>query len=368
MKKKSILSALLAVLMCLTFFPLNTQARWFATEESHAQALKNLGLFRGVSDTDFDLERPATRVEAVVMLIRLLGCENEALSRHDWHPFTDVPAWANDYIGYAYAEGLSNGISATEFGTGDVSSAMYLTFALRALGYDDSQGDFTWSNPYDLARRLDLIRWNVDLENFLRADIATVSLATLQAPQKDFPLAHLADYLIFKGVFTYDKYYYTLEDIGESVGTMAEYHTLTVNRDGTPIESGYASDWSGDWSSGGSSEWSGSGSSDWSSGGSSDWSSGDTTRDTSGGSTGGTYRPHKNGNPYLGKWYDGIPSYDENGNQIYIVNTNTGKIHVQSCGSVRDIYDENKAVTTDPYGLMDYDSFFTKCGNCKRRW
>lgn len=340
MKKKNILSALLAVLMCLTFFPVNVGARYFTTEESHAQALKNLGLFRGVSDTDFDLERPATRVEAVVMLIRLLGRENDALSRHDWHPFMDVPEWANDYVGYAYAEGLSNGISATEFGTGEVNSAMYLTFALRALGYSDALGDFTWSNPYDLARQLNLIRWNVDLENFLRADIATVSLAALQAPQKDFPLAHLADYLIFKGVFTYDKYYYTLESIGESVGSMAEYHTLTVNRDGTPIESG----------------------------GSSDWAGGGVTRDTSGGSTGGIYRQHKNGNPYLGEWYAGIPSYDENRNRIYIVNTNTGKIHIQSCGSVKDIYDENKAVTTDPYGLMDHDSFFTQCGNCKRRW
>ena len=46
--------------------------------EEIAGELKTLGLFRGVSDTDFDLDRAPTRVEAVVMLVRLLGAETAA--------------------------------------------------------------------------------------------------------------------------------------------------------------------------------------------------------------------------------------------------------------------------------------------------
>ncbi|MBE6724966.1 MAG: S-layer homology domain-containing protein [Ruminococcaceae bacterium] len=235
MKSSQIISLLLAIAMLFCFLPTAVNARYIGVEESQAQALKSLGLFKGVSDNNFDLERPATRVEAIVMLIRLIGYEEEALAVHRWHPFTDVPNWADDYIGFAYNEGLANGISDTEFGTGTVSSAMYLTFALRALGYDDSRGDFTWSNPYDLARQLNLIRWNVDLDNFLRADIVTVSLATIQAPQKEYPLAPLADWLIFKQVFTYDDYYYAMESIGESVGNMSNYRSLSTGQEDLTI-------------------------------------------------------------------------------------------------------------------------------------
>jgi len=48
-------------------------------ETDLAEDLKELGLFKGVSDTDFALNRAPTRTEALVMLIRVLGKENEAL-------------------------------------------------------------------------------------------------------------------------------------------------------------------------------------------------------------------------------------------------------------------------------------------------
>ena len=360
MRNKRFLSLLLAVVLSVMVLPIGAYARNVSLEESHARALKQLGLFKGVSDTDFDLERPATRIEAIVMLIRLLGCENDALSYHRWHPFTDVPSWADDYVGYAYAEGLSNGISATEFGTGEASSAMFLTFALRALGYDDSIGDFTWSNPYDLAGELNLIRWNVDLDNFWRADIATVSLATLEAPMKEFPLAPLADYLIFENVFTYDDYYYALMSVGESVGNLSDYHTLSAEpevpsrtipeepaADPEPIyyeptnpEPTYTEPVNPE----------------------------PTYPEPT--YTEPVIRRHSSGNPYLGEWYPGIPPYDENGNKIYIVNTNTGKIHVQGCDSIDDMFDSHKAVTTDPDGLCSYDPFFSPCKKsfCTNHW
>ena len=47
------------------------------------------------------------------MLIRVLGKEPAAL-KSDWtHPFTDVASWADKYVGYAYENVLTKGVSAT---------------------------------------------------------------------------------------------------------------------------------------------------------------------------------------------------------------------------------------------------------------
>ena len=141
----------LALCLCLCMIFGLTPAVYAARDVSYAQTLaqdlKDLGLFRGVSETDFALSRPATRTEALVMLLRLLGQENQALSFEGTHPFTDVPGWADRYVAYAWENGLTNGVSATTFGTSDATCQMYATFLLRALGYNDARGDFTWNDP-----------------------------------------------------------------------------------------------------------------------------------------------------------------------------------------------------------------------------
>ncbi len=173
--------------------------------ESQASALKQLGLFKGVSDTDFDLGRAPTRTEALAMLIRVLGKEAEALNG-DWsHPFTDVALWADKYIGYAYKNGLTKGISSTEFGTGAANSDMYLAFVLRALGYNDSAGDFTWNEPDSLAKSIGILPSSTDLTNFLRADVVLVSWAALETNLSDGSKT-LAKKLENEAVFTSEDY------------------------------------------------------------------------------------------------------------------------------------------------------------------
>ena len=198
-----------ALLVCLCLFlgmaPAASAARSVDFEQTLAQDLKQLGLFQGVSETDFALNRAPTRVEALVMLIRVLGAESSAAGGSWYHPFTDVPSWANNYVGYAYENGLTKGISATAFGTGSATAQMYLTFVLRALGYSDSTGDFTWQDPYTLAEKLNLLPRCVDRSNFWRADVATVSYAALPAYLKDSGLT-LADKLMAAGVFTAESY------------------------------------------------------------------------------------------------------------------------------------------------------------------
>lgn len=139
--------------------------------EQIAENLKSLGLFVG-SDKGFELDRAPTRVEEVVMLIRLLGKEQTALSGNWTHPFTDVPAWADKYIGYAYENSLAGGIGGGKFGTDTPATAqMFATFVLRAMGYtDDTRGgtDFTYARAVDFAMDRGLIAGNGDIENFNR--------------------------------------------------------------------------------------------------------------------------------------------------------------------------------------------------------
>jgi len=181
--------------------------RDFVRETGAALRLKALGLFQGVGtnpdgSTNFDLGRAPSRTEALVMLIRLLGKDAEASSGSWKHPFTDVPGWANEEVGYAYEKGLTKGSSATEFGVGTASAMMYLTFVLRALGYSDAEGgEFTWDKPEELARSVGILPESVHLEEFLRADVVLISEAALSAKLKASDIT-LLERLTSEGVVT----------------------------------------------------------------------------------------------------------------------------------------------------------------------
>ncbi len=202
--RKRILSFFLCVVVCVGALPVGTLAagRDVTFEESLARDLKTLNLFKGVSETEFDLKRAPTRIEALVMLIRTLGKEQEALSGSWTHPFTDVPSWAEPYVGYAYQNGLANGVAKTEFGTSDATANQYLTFVLRALGYSDANGaDFTWNNPNTLATSVGILPAGTNLRDFWRADVVRISYAALSAYLKNSSTT-LAQKLITAGTFT----------------------------------------------------------------------------------------------------------------------------------------------------------------------
>jgi len=187
------------------------EGRDLSTAEALAADLKSLGLFKGASDTDFELGREPTRTEAIVMLIRLLGKESEALSSEYQHPFTDVEPWADKYIGYAYEMKLTNGSSPTEFGTEPATADMFLTFVLRALGYSDTDGvDFTSDKPLNiagqvLASQAGILPSSVNRKSFLRADVVLISYAALHAKIKGSSQT-LAQKLIADGVFTQEQF------------------------------------------------------------------------------------------------------------------------------------------------------------------
>lgn len=171
----------------------------------YADALHSLGLFQG-SLKGYELTRPATRAEGLVMLVRMLGEEGKAKAFRGTHPFTDVPAWANTYVAYAYEKGYTSGISKTQFGsTMQLRYLDYMTFLLRALGFSDRGGDFAWSSA-DQAAVDHGIQTAAEREQikkqgrFLRDHVAYTSYRTLFVKNQEGK--RLCDVLVQRGVFT----------------------------------------------------------------------------------------------------------------------------------------------------------------------
>lgn len=125
-----------------------------------ALALYSMGLFKGDGTgygSGYALERDATRLEGLIMFIRLLGEESAALAHTGSHPFSDVPNWASPYVSYAYEKGYTKGTGATTFGTTVTLTAQhYVTFMLRALSYVEEE-DFTWATAMDSAQNYGFI-------------------------------------------------------------------------------------------------------------------------------------------------------------------------------------------------------------------
>ena len=171
-----------------------------------AVGLYNLGLAQGydTTGTNFGLPDNMTRIQTVVQVIRFLGKEAEVKAGTYTHPFTDVPAWANNYVGYAYANNITSGRSATKFDPdGVVDEMQFLTFMLRAIGYSDAQGDFVWNNPFALAKQIKMNDSDTASATFVRGDAFRISWNALYATAKSGSPVY--DNLIKAGVFDLDK-------------------------------------------------------------------------------------------------------------------------------------------------------------------
>ncbi len=110
------------------------------TEQEAAQRLSYLGLLSGSGwkdgKIDFELERNLTKLETLILTVRMLGVETEVLENPAEHPYTDVPEWGSAYVGYFYENGVFAEEGPAEFlPDNNVSSEEFLTFMLYALGY-----------------------------------------------------------------------------------------------------------------------------------------------------------------------------------------------------------------------------------------
>jgi len=208
MKRKLFIIVIFATCLILFTYATASAADAPPDMEDAADKLHTLGLYNGVGGNadgtpDFALDRTTTRAEALTMFIKLIGKEAEALGGPWPMPFTDVPDWASPYIGYAYANNLTNGIGGSTFGSDcGVTATEFITLILRALDYSDGT-DFEWDRAWVLSDSLGVTdgRYNASTVDFLRGDIALISLAALKTKQKDTNAA-LYSTLLDRGAIT----------------------------------------------------------------------------------------------------------------------------------------------------------------------
>ena len=174
-----------------------------------AQQLNQLGLFQGAGtnadgSTNYALDRQPNRSEGITMLVRALGAgDQEGTTKN--HPYTDVPTWANGAVSYAHQKGLTKGVSATKFGAeSQVTTAMYLTFMLRALGYQDGT-DFFWNMPWDAAVKAGVLPAQTDWTTLTRGEMVRITTAALFAPVKGTSTP-LWQQLVNQGRFTAEQF------------------------------------------------------------------------------------------------------------------------------------------------------------------
>lgn len=180
-----------------------------------AEALKSLTLLRGSNTgygSGFDLENAPTRGAALIMFIRMLGEEEEALAFTGDIPFQDVAkdSTTYPYVAYAYHMGYTNGYSATTFRPKDKTNArQYTEFILRSMGYSSHENTElagTLANAVNSGVITEAEKAALEQGTFLRADLVYLSYYALQAGLPSGDGTILADQLMDKGVFGYRDY------------------------------------------------------------------------------------------------------------------------------------------------------------------
>ena len=204
-RKTRFFSLLLALALALTVLALPAAATGSSPASTErADHLASLGLFRG-TEKGYELDSVPSRIQGLVMLIRLLGLEEDALAYGEESPFTDL-GWGKSYVAYGYDNGLTQGTSATTFEPESALDAKsYVTLLLRAMGYDDAAGDFTWKDALPFAAEIGLMTEEAagDLAavTINRGDMVDLSYAALTCEVKGSSRT-LAERLVSDGVFT----------------------------------------------------------------------------------------------------------------------------------------------------------------------
>lgn len=185
-------TAFIAILLSLVIgFSTPSYAETKIYYNDYAVKLSEIGVFKGTG-TGFELEREPTRLEGIIMLVRLLGKEAAAIQlSKEACAFTDVPDWGRGYVNYAYKNGLTKGIGNNLFGASDkMDGKSYVTFLLRSLGYSDTDKvkDFTWTNSIEYAKTIgsldEDLYFKMVSNKFIRDYVAKSSYNTLLQPLK----------------------------------------------------------------------------------------------------------------------------------------------------------------------------------------
>lgn len=141
--------------------------------QEEAESLQQEGLLQG-NENGLDLLKPLTRAEAVTLLIRAMGLEDQT-ANYTVSQFADIASdnWASPYAALAKEEGITNGISDTEFAPDDpVTADQFATFTLRAAG--ESNFDYTQGIQILIDRGIITEEESETMDLFTRGDMAKI--------------------------------------------------------------------------------------------------------------------------------------------------------------------------------------------------
>ncbi len=169
MGSRRVISLVLCFLLAFSCFAFGLSSAVFAEStdiqitdqyDISADRLYKYGLFKG-GEEGYDLESESDRVQAAVMIVRLLGAEEDVLQNTYSHPYTDVPKWASNYVGYLFQNDIILTTEKDKFGSSEkISASDYTSGVLSALGYHNvTAGDKTEA-VYRAATRSELLTKN----------------------------------------------------------------------------------------------------------------------------------------------------------------------------------------------------------------
>ena len=170
-----------------------------------AWSLYSMGLFSGTGvNSDgtpvFDLDSSITRAQTITLILNLTGKASEAENGNWKTPFTDLPEWAEKYIGYAYTMGYASGSSSDKFNPdAAVDANQFCAFILRVLGYSEENGDFEYENALETAHKKGIA--NESYDGFTRGDAVEIAYNALSININNSSLT-LYDTLLNSGVVT----------------------------------------------------------------------------------------------------------------------------------------------------------------------
>lgn len=181
--KKKLLAFVCALVLLTGALPAAGALEGEALRAADTLALLNLVDAAGAA-VDYNLDAPATRTQATVLLVRLAGAEAAAESAASTR-YLDVPAWAVPYVAYAARQGWVSGVSDVSFApNGTVTADTWCTMLLRMLGYSDKDGDFTVEGAALFAQRIGLVSRRYE-GALTRGDVFEIMYGALNFPYKD---------------------------------------------------------------------------------------------------------------------------------------------------------------------------------------
>ena len=144
---KRALSLAVSTVMLIGMMAVGTSAASYADVDSAdnveaIEVMQAVSVMVGDENGNFNPDQNVTRAEMAVVMANLLDLQVQDFVGASI-PFTDVPEWARAYVAACYADGITGGISATEYGSNNsVTSVQAALMMMKALGYFQYAQDF----------------------------------------------------------------------------------------------------------------------------------------------------------------------------------------------------------------------------------